>query len=93
MKFICETEMQCSLAAVFAYGRPAFFRTGLSEYKDRICREAYNIFKRDKDAGIVRLGRMKRTPKGTSQTTPFLTTPSPVNWEQNAHLKKTYDAR
>ncbi|XP_023703932.1 uncharacterized protein LOC111862642 isoform X2 [Cryptotermes secundus] len=44
----------------FAYGLPAFFSTGISEYKDSISRVAYYIFQRDKNAGINRLDRYKR---------------------------------
>ncbi|KAJ9590748.1 hypothetical protein L9F63_016264, partial [Diploptera punctata] len=76
---------------VFAYGRPALFRTGLSEYKDRICREAYNIFKKDKDAGIVRLGRMKRQSKNTRHSTdPVPLVPTTAFFEQpSADLTKS----
>ncbi|PSN49404.1 hypothetical protein C0J52_12012 [Blattella germanica] len=62
---------------VFAYGRPAFFQTGLSEYKDRICREGYKIFKKDKDAGIVRLSRSKRVPSGRQKARKSEAPPSP----------------
>jgi hypothetical protein len=36
-----------------------FFRTGRTEYRDGISKQAYYIFKRDKDAGISRL-RLKQ---------------------------------
>ncbi|XP_069704897.1 uncharacterized protein [Periplaneta americana] len=51
---------------VFAYGRPDLFKTGLSEYRDGISRQAFNIFMRDKAAGIVRLSRHKGPAGATS---------------------------
>ncbi|GFG29736.1 hypothetical protein Cfor_09688, partial [Coptotermes formosanus] len=56
-----------STKRVFAYSRPAFFRTGMSEYGDNIGRLAYNISKRNMVIGGSRLKQYyKRTTAGTT---------------------------